>query len=399
MPSGSPRIAIRRLTLIQHRSQDRWIQVNERRITGGGTVAVYTDISELKRHEAELEIARDEAMAATQAKSKFLASMSHELRTPLNAILGFTRIVMRRSKSVLPLKQYENLEKILTSAEHLLGLINSILDLSKVEAGRMDVRPSEFTLEPLLDLCLKTVEPLLRSDRVRLVKDIEDGQIALFTDQDKLRQILINLLSNAVKFTDKGEIRVRAVMRERKLLLAVADTGAGIPASALAFIFEEFRQVDDGSTRTHKGTGLGLSISRRLAMLLGGEITVESELGVGSTFTLAIPMNLKVVRAQRLVGHPSPLHRKPAPLRTGLSSRTRGWCSRSTTIPMSSTYSRKTSPMQAIEWSARKAARRVLERRANLPHLPLLSISSCQGPMAGRCCTRSRPMRVPATSP
>ena len=292
------------LTLIQHRSLDRWIQVNERRITGGGTVAVYSDISELKRHEAELEGARDEAMAATQAKSKFLAGMSHELRTPLNAIIGFTRIVMRRGKSVLPLKQYENLEKILTSAEHLLGLINSILDLSKVEAGRMDVRPSEFTLEPLLDLCLKTVEPLLRSDRVRLVKDIEDGQIALFTDQDKLRQILINLLSNAVKFTDKGEIRVRAVMRERKLLLAVADTGAGIPASALAFIFEEFRQVDDGSTRTHKGTGLGLSISRRLAMLLGGEITVESELGVGSTFTLAIPMNLKVV--------PSPAVSRPS---------------------------------------------------------------------------------------
>jgi CheY-like chemotaxis protein/anti-sigma regulatory factor (Ser/Thr protein kinase) len=123
-----------------------------------------------------------------------------------------------------------------------------------------------------------------------------DGQIALFTDQDKLRQILINLLSNAVKFTDKGEIRVRAVMKERKLLLAVSDTGTGIPASALAFIFEEFRQVDDGSMRAHKGTGLGLSISRRLAMLLGGEIVVESELGVGSTFTLTIPMNLKVVQ-------------------------------------------------------------------------------------------------------
>ena len=210
------------LTLIQHRSLDRWIQVNERRITGGGTVAVYSDISELKRHEAELEGARDEAMAATQAKSKFLAGMSHELRTPLNAIIGFTRIVMRRGKSVLPLKQYENLEKILTSAEHLLGLINSILDLSKVEAGRMDVRPSEFTLEPLLDLCLKTVEPLVRSDRVRLVKDIEDGQITLFTDQDKLRQILINLLSNAVKFTDKGEIRVRSRHAGEK---ALADCG------------------------------------------------------------------------------------------------------------------------------------------------------------------------------
>jgi len=199
--------------------------------------------------------------------------------------------VMRRGQPVLPQKQYENLEKILTSAGHLLGLINSILDLSKIEAGRMEVRPAEFTLEPLIDLCLKTIEPLLKRG-VQLAKEIEEGRIVLFTDQEKLRQILINLLSNAAKFTEAGEIRVRAVAREGKLRLVVADTGTGIPASALALIFEEFRQVDNGNARAHKGTGLGLSISRRLAALLGGEIKVESKLGIGSTFTLTIPMRL-----------------------------------------------------------------------------------------------------------
>jgi signal transduction histidine kinase/DNA-binding response OmpR family regulator/HAMP domain-containing protein len=280
------------MTLVQHRNQNRWVQVNERRITAGGSVAVYTDITELKRREAELEIARDEALAGTHAKSKFLASMSHELRTPLNAIIGFTRIVMRRGKSALPQKQFENLGKILASAEHLLGVINAILDLSKIEAGRMEVRPTEFRLEPLVDVCLATVEPLLRSDRVRLVKEVEDGEIALFTDHNKLKQILINLLSNAVKFTNEGEIRVRASVRNGTLVMAVADTGVGIAASALGYMFEEFRQVDDGSARVQNGTGLGLSISRRLAALLGGDITVESELGIGSTFTVTMPARL-----------------------------------------------------------------------------------------------------------
>ena len=218
--------------------------------------------------------------------------MSHELRTPLNAIIGFTRLVMRRSKDVLPQKQYENLEKILVSAEHLLGLINSVLDLSKIEAGRMDVRPTEFRLQALLDVCVKTTEPLIRSDRIRLITDLEDAGLVLFTDQDKLKQILLNLLSNAAKFTEAGEIIVSARAEQGKLRLAVADTGAGIPQSALDLIFEEFRQVDGGSARSHQGTGLGLSISRHLAALLGGELTVESEVGVGSTFTLVIPVKL-----------------------------------------------------------------------------------------------------------
>jgi signal transduction histidine kinase/CheY-like chemotaxis protein/HAMP domain-containing protein len=226
---------------------------------------------------------------ASRHKSEFLANMSHELRTPMNAIMGFTRLVMRRGKALLPTREYENLGKILISAEHLLALINDILDLSKVEAGHMEVHSTSVELEPLVDLCLRTVEPLVKSERLRLVKALEPGLPPLFTDQDKLKQVLINLLSNAVKFTEEGSVTVMARRRGGEIAIAIADTGIGIPADKLELIFEEFRQVDSSTTRKYSGTGLGLSISRHLARLLGGDITVHSAVGVGSTFTVILP--------------------------------------------------------------------------------------------------------------
>jgi signal transduction histidine kinase/DNA-binding response OmpR family regulator len=256
-------------------------------------VRQYAEVLEAKveARTRELQETNRRLEEASRHKSEFLANMSHELRTPMNAIMGFTRLVMRRAKDRLPTREYENLGKILISAEHLLALINDILDLSKIEAGRMEVHSTSFDLEPLVDLCLRTVEPLIKSDRLRLVKDLEPGLPSLFTDQDKLKQVLINLLSNAVKFTEEGTVTVVARRYNGAMALAIADTGIGIPTDKLELIFEEFRQVDSSTTRKYSGTGLGLSISRHLARLLGGDIAVQSTVGVGSTFTVTLPLH------------------------------------------------------------------------------------------------------------
>ena len=245
-------------------------------------------VVERTRAQAQLVDAKDEAMEATQTKSRFLASMSHELRTPLNAIIGFTRLVMRRSKERLEPKQYGNLEKVLSSAERLLLLINDILDLSKIVAGQTTIHPAEFAVDAVIDDCLRTVEPSIKSDRVRLVQEVESDLPKIFTDEDKVRQILLNLLSNAAKFTEEGRVTVRARSHDEMLVIEVADTGIGIPAEAQELIFEEFGQTEDGATRQHSGTGLGLAITRHLAQLLGGDITVKSTPGAGSTFTVTI---------------------------------------------------------------------------------------------------------------
>ena len=229
----------------------------------------------------------NQLQVASRHKSEFLANMSHELRTPLNAIIGFTRIVMRRSREVLEPKQYENLERILTSSEQLLALINSILDLSKVEAGRVELHPGEVGLAPVLEQCMRTVEPLAK---VTLVKEFDGELPPMYVDEEKLRQIVINLLSNAVKFTQRGAIRVKAQAANGSVAIAVSDTGIGIPPDKLELIFQEFEQADASSTRLYGGTGLGLAIARRLARLMGGDITAESVLGSGSTFRLTLPL-------------------------------------------------------------------------------------------------------------
>jgi signal transduction histidine kinase/DNA-binding response OmpR family regulator len=256
-------------------------------------VSQHTEELEAKVNECtrELEEANRKLASASHHKSAFLANMSHELRTPMNAIIGFARLVLRRAKDVLPKREHENLEKILISAEHLLSLINNILDLAKIEAGHLEISSSSFALEPLVDLCLRSVEPLVKNARLQLAKEIETDLPPLCTDQGKVQQILVNLLSNAVKFTPEGAVTVTARRRAEEIAISVADTGIGIPAPALSLIFEEFHQVDSSSTRQYSGMGLGLSISRHLARLLGGDITVQSTLGCGSTFTVTLPLH------------------------------------------------------------------------------------------------------------
>jgi len=237
---------------------------------------------------AESRQARIDAEQANAAKSAFLANMSHELRTPLNAIIGFTRIVRRKAEGVLPAKQTDNLDKVLLSADHLLNLINTVLDIAKIEAGRMDVLAANFRISALIDLCANTSQPLLRP-HVTLEKHVDESLNLIYSDQDKIRQIVLNLLSNAAKFTPTGCIRLSADRAGDDLRITVADTGIGISAEALPRIFTEFQQADSSTTRQYGGTGLGLSISRNLARLLGGDIMVESEVGRGSTFILVIP--------------------------------------------------------------------------------------------------------------
>ena len=164
----------------------------------------------------------------------------------------------------------------------------------------MEVHAVNFDLESLIDLCLRTFEPLVKNERLRLVKKLEGGIPELYTDQDKLKQILMNLLSNAIKFTEAGTITVTARCRDKEVTISVADTGIGIPADQLALVFEEFHQVDSSHTRQYSGTGLGLSISRHFAQLLGGDITLQSTVGAGSTFTVTVPLHYDATQSYKL---------------------------------------------------------------------------------------------------
>jgi signal transduction histidine kinase len=228
-----------------------------------------------------------EIQEATVRKSAFLASMSHELRTPMNAIKGFTNLVLRCGKDQPWERSEENLQKVSHASDHLLTMINDLLDLSKIEAGRMDVNPEQFNVKELVATCCDTVSPLIQ-EGVELKQDVSDGEAN--TDKARVQQMVINLLSNAVKFTDSGTVTVGAEQSDGQLVVSVTDTGKGIPADELPTLFDEYRQVEGQSeSSVQKGTGLGLSITKKFAELLGGSISVESELGRGSEFIVRIP--------------------------------------------------------------------------------------------------------------
>ncbi|HRA78452.1 MAG TPA: GAF domain-containing protein, partial [Burkholderiaceae bacterium] len=216
----------------------------------------------------ELEAKSRQLEVASRHKSAFLTNMSHELRTPLNAIIGFTRIVMRHSHDRLDPKQNENLDKILASGQHLLTLIDAILDLARVEAGRIEIEPVDIELAPVLEQCMRSVEPLV-GDSVVLAGTFDRGLPRMLVDEGKLRQIVINLLSNAAKFTVQGRVEVGAREMDDRVEVTVADSGIGIAADKLELIFGEFEQVDPGDGHARGGTGLGLAIARRLARLMG----------------------------------------------------------------------------------------------------------------------------------
>jgi signal transduction histidine kinase len=236
-----------------------------------------------------VETARDVAMDAAATKSRFLASMSHELRTPLNAIIGFTRIVSRNAGD-LPAKQVDNLAKILVSAERLLGLIDEILELSRLEAAEARVELEQTDVVELMNEVAGSLEPLVDGSKVSMRIGARGELPTVMTDRSKVRQMLLNLLSNAIEYTDQGSIDLRVRVTGGRLQIQVEDTGVGIPHDELAMIFDEFHRSDSAHAQLRRGTGLGLSITRRLARVLGGDVTVESRVGVGSTFTLDLPV-------------------------------------------------------------------------------------------------------------
>ncbi len=243
---------------------------------------------DLREKTGDLEAANEQIQAQSRWKSQFLTSMSHELRTPMNAILGFTNLVLRRGAEALPERQKDNLNKVKLGGEYLLSLIGDILDLTDIEAGRLEVQAGSVDVKRLIDTCCATVSPLVRSG-VALNYEVADDVGETQTDRARLRQIVINLLGNAIKFTEAGEVSVRVTVEGEQLVIAVSDTGVGIPADALDTIFDAFRQVEGAGIR-HKDTGLGLSITKRLTELLGGTVAVESEVGKGSVFTVRVPV-------------------------------------------------------------------------------------------------------------
>ncbi|HUP23123.1 MAG TPA: ATP-binding protein [Thermoanaerobaculia bacterium] len=239
----------------------------------------------------ELAAAVERAEAADQMKSAFLATMSHELRTPLNSIIGFTGILFQGLAGPLNAEQTRQLAMVQGSARHLLALINDVLDLSKIEAGQLEVRFEPVELAAAIDNTIATVRPLADNKGLELCVAPPGESLELLTDRRRLEQILLNLLQNAIKFTDRGSITLAAdVVDGRLVRIRITDTGTGIRPEDLSRLFQPFRQLDTGLTRHHEGTGLGLAICRRLATLLGGEITAASEHGRGSEFTLWLPL-------------------------------------------------------------------------------------------------------------
>jgi len=244
----------------------------------------------LNRMNEELGRLYHELEAVSRHKSEFLANMSHELRTPLNAIIGFSEVLDDRMFGELNEKQAEYVRVVLSSGRHLLSLINDILDLSKVEAGRMELEPGTFSLRLALENALTLIHDRAARQGLRVELTVDETLGDVVGDERKLKQVLLNLLSNAVKFTpDGGRIEVRAMAANGTVEVSVTDNGVGIAPEDQETIFEEFRQVGTDYARKREGTGLGLSLARKFVELHGGRLWVKSEVGQGSTFTFSIP--------------------------------------------------------------------------------------------------------------
>lgn len=248
---------------------------------------------ELERQRQQIEIQNIKLVEASRMKSQFLATISHELRTPMNAIIGFSQLLLRPKCGELTHRQKDMVERILNNGKHLLMLLNEVLDFSKLEAGRLDLKPEIFDLSKIITTTVEEMRSLAEEKNLAVVVNIDLPNPTVFNDPTRVRQILTNLLSNAIKFTEAGRIGVELKeLPDHQIYLAVSDTGIGISPTDLQHIFEAFRQVEQSSTRRYPGTGLGLPIIKALLQMMGGTITVESQLGKGSVFQIQLPRQI-----------------------------------------------------------------------------------------------------------
>ncbi|MCK6578774.1 MAG: ATP-binding protein [Anaerolineae bacterium] len=284
----------------------------ETRIARAGADTVITitrDVTERRRAAAErerlieeLQIANRIARESSRAKSEFLATMSHELRTPLNAIIGFSDMLLLGMSGPLNEKQVHKMERLKENSRRLLALINDLLDLTRIEAGRVEIVQKAFSPKTLVERLAAQIESLAHESKLEFTTQVSpDMPPLLIGDEKRIEQVLLNLLSNAFKFTEKGSVSLTLDANETHWALVVSDTGIGIPPHAQNLIFEAFRQVDGSFSRAYQGSGLGLSIARDLVRMMDGKITLKSAVGVGSTFTVTLPITVPVAETQRVL--------------------------------------------------------------------------------------------------
>jgi signal transduction histidine kinase/CheY-like chemotaxis protein len=282
------------------RADGQWLRINEQKTADGGIVGVFSDITEIKAREAELgemvdrlAEARDIAMRATEAKSQFLANMSHELRTPLNAIIGITEMLEEDAADDGDEDLVEPLQRINRAGKHLLKLINDILDLSKIEAGKMELHVEPFDLVAVIDDCVDMAGSLATPNNNQIEVRVPDAMPGMSSDVTRVRQVVFNLLSNACKFTENGIVGVDVTLDGGDWVeIAVSDTGIGMTEKQISRLFSDFSQADSSTTRKFGGTGLGLAISQRFCRMMGGDIAVASAPGKGSTFRVRLPLSI-----------------------------------------------------------------------------------------------------------
>lgn len=247
--------------------------------------------NEVLQQKDELQLINDKLESADKLKSIFLASMSHELRTPLNSIIGFTSLMLMKVTGEINDAQEDQLSRVKRNADHLLDLINDVLDISKIEAGKVDVVISEFDLASLLNDVSKSIAPEVSNKGLELVDSLPDKAVMIKNDQRRIQQILMNFMSNALKFTDKGSITCKLIIESpEQVRITIEDTGSGIKEEDMIRLFEPFQQINMDYTNNYKGTGLGLYLCEKLAGMIGGSVEVNSQFGDGSQFSLVLPV-------------------------------------------------------------------------------------------------------------